>query len=49
MKTKKIIKQVFITPFGLRESYGLIENGRPKRIFERQLKLYEFKREDNHG
>lgn len=46
MKTRKIVRQIFTTPSGLRESYGLIEDGRPRRIFERQLRLYEFTKED---
>lgn len=46
MKTRKIIRQIFTTPLGLRESYGMIEDGHPRRIFERQLRLYEFEKEE---
>ena len=41
-KEVKIIKQVFTTPSGLRESYGVIVNCRPRFVYDSKREVQSF-------
>ena len=38
----KIVKQTFMTPMGLRSSYGIIINGVPRRVYDTREEVDAF-------